>query len=126
MTTLPYTTSNVKIIQEFIDETKERISNGTTITFTRKAQDELAELVLEHNITEDDIEDEIMNLTPENYYRGIDPSRKTDFEVCAFSVCLGANNLAIYLKYGLETDGLQILIFSNHPPIFPMTQPFKN
>ena len=67
-----------------------------------------------------------MNLTPENYYRGIDPSRKTDFEVCAFYVCLGASNVAIYLKYGLETDGLQILIFSNHPPVFPMNQPFKN
>ena len=34
MIELPYTVNNIKIIQEFLQETKERISNGVEITFT--------------------------------------------------------------------------------------------
>ncbi len=126
MTTLPYTESNVEIIQAFLDETKERISEGVTITFTNKAQAELAVLSLSYNLGIDDIENAIVNLTPENYYRGIDPSGKADFDVCAFYTEIGIDNVGIYLKYGLETNGLQILIFSNHAPMHPMGQPFKN
>lgn len=125
MTILPYTTSNVEIIQEFIDETQKRISDGVTLTFTGKAQSELLELNLDYDITTDDIEDAILSLTTEDYYRGIDPSGQADFEVCAFYKEVGADEIGIYLKYGLETNGLQILIFSNHPPIHPMNQPFK-
>lgn len=128
MTILPYTTSNVEIIQEFIDETQERISDGVTLTFTGKAQSELLELNLDYDITTDDIEDAILSLTTEDYYRGIDPSGQADFEVCAFYKEVGVDEIGIYLKYGLETNGLQILIFSNHPPIHPihpMNQPFK-
>lgn len=126
MTTLPYTESNVTIVQEFINETQKRISNGVAITFSRKAQSELFDLNLDYDITADDIEDAIANLTIENYYRGIDPSRKSDFEVCAFYTFVGAANIGIYLKYGIEADGLQILIFSNHTPQYPMNQPFKH
>jgi hypothetical protein len=36
MIELPYTVDNVEIIQEFLKETKERISNGIEITFTAK------------------------------------------------------------------------------------------
>lgn len=126
MILLPYTESNVELIQKFIDETKERISNGTTITFTSKAQAELADLTLDYDITVDNIEDAMLNLTPENYFRGIDPSGKSDFEVCAFYTEIGEDNVGIYLKYGLATSGLQILIFSNHAPTYPMSQPFKN
>lgn len=125
MTILPYTTSNVEIIQEFIDETQKRISDGVTLTFTGKAQSELLELNLDYDITTDDIEDAILSLTTEDYYRGIDPSGQADFEVCAFYKEVGVDEIGIYLKYGLETNGLQILIFSNHPPIHPMNQPFK-
>ena len=35
------------------------------------------------------------------------------------------NNTEIYLKYGLEVKGLQILMFSNHKLKYPMTPPFK-
>lgn len=126
MKTLPYTESNIAIIQEFINETKRRISNGVNITFSRKALSELSELNLNYDITTDDVENVILNLTTEDYYRGIDPSRKADFEVCAFYARVGADNIGVYLKYGLETDGLQILIFSNHIPQYPMNQPFKN
>lgn len=111
MTTLPYTESNIEIVQEFINQTKERISNGVTLTFTAKAQRELSELSIDYDFTTNDIKNAIINLTPQNYYRGIDPSRKTDFEVCAFYTQIGADNIGIYLKYGLETNGLQILIF---------------
>jgi len=41
-------------------------------------------------------------------------------------VFAGKENVEIYLKYGLEVKGLQILIFSNHIPDFPMKQAFKN
>ena len=75
MTILPYTTSNVEIIQEFIDETQKRISDGVPLTFTGKAQSELLELNLDYDITTDDIEDAILSLTTEDYYRGIDPVR---------------------------------------------------
>ena len=68
----------------------------------------------------------IKNLTPENYYRGIDPSKKAGFDVCAFYTEIGTDNVGIYLKYGLENNGLQILLFSNHAPVYPMNQPFKN
>lgn len=126
MTTLPYTESNVQLIQDYLDETKKRISDGVTITFTRKAQDELAELSLTFDLDTDDIENAIVSLTPENHYRGIDPSGKADFNVCAFYTEIGEDGVGIYLKYGLETNGLQILIFSNHAPMYPMVQPFKN
>ena len=126
MIELPYTVDNVEIIQEFLKETKERISNGIEITFTAKANSELQDLMLEYEITVADIEYTILNLTPENYYRGIDPSRSGDFNVCAFCTFVGKDELEIYLKYGLEERGLQILIFSNHIPDFPISQPFKN
>ena len=126
MTTLPYTESNIEIIQEFLDETRKRISNGVTLTFTRKAQSELSELNIDYDITTDDIENAILSLTTEDYYRGINPSGQADFDVCAFYTEIGEDEIGIYLKYGLEANGLEILIFSNHAPMFPMNQPFKN
>lgn len=126
MIELLYTIDNVGLIQEFLKETRERISNGIEITFTAKANSELQELMLEYDITVVDIEYAILNLTKDNYYRGIDPSRSCDFNVCAFRAFVGKEELEIYLKYGLEEKGLQILIFSNHIPDFPMNQPFKN
>lgn len=126
MTELPYTVNNIKIIQESIRETRERISNGVSITFTRKASSELEDLMLQFDINADDIEYSILNLKTENYYRGIDPSGGTDFNVCAFLALVGKECVEIFLKYGLEADGLQILIFSNHIPDYPMDQPFKN
>ncbi|MEL7194925.1 MAG: hypothetical protein AAFO96_20900 [Bacteroidota bacterium] len=126
MKILPYTEANVKIVQEFLDETKERISNGATITFTKKSQDELTLLNIDHDITIEDIEAAIFHLTPSNYYRGIDPSKSADFNVCAFYTEIGLERVGIYLKYGFEVKGLQILIFSNHPPKYPMDQPFKD
>ena len=126
MKELPYTVDNIEVIQEFIKETRERISNGVDITFTSKASSELEDLMLEYDITVGDIENSILNLTTENYYRGIDPSGNADFNVCAFRTFVGKDNVEIYLKYGLESNGLQILIFSNHIPDYPMNQPFKN
>ena len=41
-------------------------------------------MLLNNDIEVDDIMEAIENLTTENYFRGIDPSPKTDFEVCAF------------------------------------------
>lgn len=125
MTELPYTTDNIKLIQEFINETRSRITNGINITFTAKASSELENLILEYDITADDIEYTILNLAPENYYRGIDPSGGADFNVCAFRAFVGKDNIEIYLKYGLEVNSIQILIFSNHIPNFSMRQPFK-
>lgn len=61
MTTLPYTESNIEIIQEFINETKERISNGVTLTFTAKAQRELSELNIDYDITTNDIKNAILS-----------------------------------------------------------------
>lgn len=126
MTELPYTVDNISVIQEFIDETKKRILDGVDITFTRKASFELENLVLEFDIDATDIESAIMDLTTDNYYRGIDPSGRADFNVCAFCTSVGDINIEIYLKYGLEAEGLQILLFSNHVPNYPISQPFKN
>ena len=84
MIELPYTEDNISIIQEFLKETKERISNGVEITFTAKANLELQDLMLEYDITVSDVEYAILNLSTENYYRGIDTSGKGDFNVCAF------------------------------------------
>jgi hypothetical protein len=126
MILLPYTDNNVQLIQAFLDETRKRIAQGVDITFTKKANDEFVELMLEFDIALADIENAIINLSVENYYRGIDPSNKADYNVCAFNTQVGRNNVEIYLKYGLELCGLQILLFSNHVPDFPMTQPFKN
>lgn len=126
MTELPYTIENITLVQEFLYETKSRISNGVEITFTAKASSEISALSLDFDINVQDIESAIMDLTPENYFRGIDPSNNSDFEVCAFCTEVGENNLQIYLKYGLEVSGLQILVFSNHQPKFPISQPFKN
>jgi hypothetical protein len=126
MTELPYTVDNIELIQDFINETRTRISNGVTITSTGKASSELEDLMLQYDITPDNIEHTILNLSTENYYRGIDVSGSADFNVCAFRAFVGKENIEIYLKYGLEADGLQILIFSNHIPDYPMEQPFKN
>jgi hypothetical protein len=126
MTELPYTVDNLTLVQEFIDETRRRISNGVEITFTRKALAELEELALAFDIDVNDIEEALSNLSTDNYYRGIDPSGGADFRVCAFCTNVGVDDVQIYLKYGLEVSGLQILLFSNHQPVFPMTQPFKN
>lgn len=125
MTELPYTAGNIEIIQKFIRETRDRISNGVNITFTFKASSELEDLMLQYDIDADDIEYSILNLTTENYYRGIDLSGNVDFNVCAFRAFVGKDNVEIFLKYGLEVDGLQILIFSNHIPDYPMKQSFK-
>ena len=126
MTELPYTVDNLTLVQELIDETRRRISNGVEITFTRKALAELEELALAFDIDVNDIEEALSNLSTDNYYRGIDPSGGADFRVCAFCTNVGVDDVQIYLKYGLEVSGLQILLFSNHQPVFPMTQPFKN
>lgn len=126
MKILPYTIDNVTLIQEFLDETRKRISDGGEIVFTQKASAELEDLTLEFDINATDIESAIVNLSTENYFRGIDPSGSADFNVCAFCTCIGEDNVEIYLKYGLEVSGLQILLFSKHIPISPMTQPFKN
>ena len=126
MIELPYTIDNIALIKDFLQETKNRIMNGVDITFTAKANAELQDLMLDYDITTSHIEYTILNLTPENYYRGIDPSGSGDFEVCAFRAFVGNDEVEIYLKYGLEKEGLQILIFSNHIPDFLMNQPFKN
>ncbi|AZA88017.1 hypothetical protein EG349_15025 [Chryseobacterium shandongense] len=126
MNELPYTIDNITLIQDFIDETKRRIGEGIEITFTNKANLELQDLILDYNIEIKDIEIAIENLSPENYYRGIDISGNADFNVCAFCTKIGTDNIEIYLKYGLELNGLQILLFSNHIPKYPMSQPFKN
>lgn len=126
MTELTYTVDNMAVIQEFIDETKKRISEAVNITFNGKASSELGDLVLEFDIDATDMESEVMDLTTDNYYRGIDPSGRADFNVCAFCTSVGENTVEIYLKYGLEAEGSQILLFSNHVPNYPMTQPFKN
>jgi hypothetical protein len=44
MVQLPYTTENIALVQEFLDETRRRISNGVDITFTNKANEELKDL----------------------------------------------------------------------------------
>ncbi|SOD17621.1 hypothetical protein [Pedobacter xixiisoli] len=126
MITLSNTLNNKGIIQEFLDETKKRINDGVEITFSRKANDELSELAIDHNISADDIEQAMLNLTIDNYYRGVDPSTNADFSVCAFSTVVGDDNLEIYLKYGLHVTGVQIYVFSNHIPEFPMAKPFNN
>lgn len=126
MKQLPYTEENVSIIQDFLDETKKRISDGVEIIFTKKAGSELEDLALVYDIEVSDIEAAISNLTTENYYRGIDPSWSADFTVCAFCTTIAKAEIKIYLKYGLEVNGFQILLFSNHEPDFPMKQPFKN
>lgn len=126
MTELPYTLNNIMLIQEFLDETKRRIHNGIEITFTRKANLELQDLMMDLDVEIKDIEVAIDNLTPQDYYRGIDVSGSADFNVCAFCATIGENETKIYLKYGLHVSGLEILLFSNHLPDHPMSQPFKN
>ena len=95
MTELPQTVNNKELIQEFIYETRKRISKGVTITFTAKASSELADLLLEHDITAEDIEYTILNLMTENYYRELDPSGSADFKVCAFRAFVGKDNIEI-------------------------------
>lgn len=126
MTELPYTVDNVEIIQQFIDETRARMSNGIEITFTNKANSELEDLLLEYDVNVNDVENAILNLSVRNYYRGIDPSTVSDFNVCAFKTTVGNDDIEIYIKYGLQVDGLQILMFSNHTPNYPMVSPFNN
>lgn len=111
-------------MQEFLDQTRKRISNGVEITFTKKASDELQDLMLDFDIDVSDVESAIENLSPENYFRGISGGK--DFNVCAFCTTVGKDKLEIYLKYGVQVAGLQILLFSNHVPDFPMNYPFKN
>ena len=41
---------NVALVQEFLDQTRKRISNGVEITFTKKASDELLDLMLDFDI----------------------------------------------------------------------------
>jgi len=125
MKKLTPTPFNMALIQSFIDRTKERIGNGTSITLTSKAQNELGELNINNGITVDDIENAILNLTTDDYHRGIDPSSQSDFEVCAFRAVIGQASIEIYLKYGLQVDGIQILVFSNHLPDYPMSTPLK-
>ena len=125
MIELPFNKQNLAFVQAFLDETKKRISQGVEITFSRKASNELEDLLLDFNVELKDIENAILNLPAENYYRGIDRSGKADFNVCAFSTYIGEANIEIYLKYGLEIHGLQILLFSNHVPDYKMNQPFK-
>lgn len=100
MKILPYTTENVALVQEFLDQTRKRISNGVEITFTKKASDELQNLMLDFDINVSDVEAAIENLSPENYFRGIDQSGGKDFNVCAFCTTVGKDKLEIYLKYG--------------------------
>lgn len=126
MLELPNTADNITLIQDFLDETQKRIYEGVTITFTKKANTELLDLALDFEIEIEDIEEAIENLTTENYYRGIDPSGSGDFNVCAFSTKIGKSNVEIYLKFGLEINGLQLLLFSNHIPNYLMIPPFKN
>jgi hypothetical protein len=126
MKELKNTVDNISVIQSFLDETRKRIFDGVEIVFTNKASSEFEDLALEYGIEIDDIESAIVNLSTENYFRGIDPSGNSDFNVCAFSTLIGKENIQIYLKYGLEVNGLEILLFSNHIPKYPMKQPFKN
>jgi len=126
MLELPNTAENITLIQDFLDETRKRIHKGVALTFTKKANSELLDLVLDFEIEIDHIEEAIKNLTTENYYRGIDPSGLGDFDVCAFSTKIGKRKTVIYFKFGLEINGLQILLFSNHIPNYSMTLPFKN
>lgn len=125
MIQLPYTIDNIALIQDFIDDTRKRIAGGAEIIFTKKASSELEDLTLEYDINVNDIEYAIDNLCTEDYYRGVDPSGSADFNVCAFCTTVEKENVEIYLKYGLEVNGLQILLFSNHVPDYPMTKPFK-
>ena len=126
MIELPYTVDNKKLVQDFIDETRKRISDGVEIKFVGRAIKDLEDLQLQYDITADDIEYAILNLTPENYYRGIDPSHQGDYDLCAFRTFVGKDKVEIYLKYGLQKTGLEVLVFSNHIPEHPMSQPFKN
>ncbi len=125
MTELPFTVDNVVIVQDFINETLRGIADGFEMTFTRKAGSELENLMLEFDINTADIESAIVGLGTNNYCRGIDPSGKADFNVCAFCTTVGISKIEIYLKYGLESSGSQILVFSNHLPDYLMNQPFK-
>ena len=118
------TTENRILIQDFINETKRRLLNRVPITFTHKASLELQDLVLEFDIVPTDIEFALMNLKTENYYRGIDTSRNNDFNVCAFCVEIRESDIEIYLKFGLEVNGIQILVFSNHLPKYTVIKPF--
>lgn len=126
MTELPYTTTNVLLVQEFLDETKTRMMRGVDLTFSAKASEELKKLSINYGITRSDIETAVLNLSAQNYFRGIDPSGVTDFNVCAFKANVGTEKIEIYLKYGLEVDGLQILLFSNHEPERAMKEPFRS
>lgn len=67
MTELPNTTESVSLIQEFLNETRKRLSEGTEITFSHKANMELQVLALDFDLNVSDIEAAIENLDPENY-----------------------------------------------------------
>ena len=125
MTELTYTEENVEIIQNFLDETKTRLSLGVEVTYTKKAYKELKDLSLEYDIDLNDITTAIVNLEIGNYYQGTELSFNSDFDICAFNTNVSDNNINIYLKYGLSKEGSTILVFSNHEPNHPMTTPFK-
>lgn len=50
MTELPYTEHNLALIENFLDETRKRISEGVDITFTNKANIEIQDLFLNFEI----------------------------------------------------------------------------
>lgn len=125
MTELKYTTDNVELIQEFLDETKRRIAKGVDLTFTNGVKDQIEDLAMDYDLDTADIIKAILDLTAENYYQGLDASPKNDYQVCAFCTTVGFEKVEIYLKYGLQKQGLEILLFSCHIPDFPITQPFK-
>lgn len=125
MNRLEYSELNLRLVQDFLDETKNRIKNGAEIVFTGKANLELKELMLLEDIFVEDIKEVLEKLTPQDYYRGIDISGEKDYNICAFSFKIGKNSIEIYFKYGLEKEGDKILIFSNHEPNYIMDKPFK-
>lgn len=49
-------------MQEFLDQTIKRISDGVEINFTKKASDELQDLMLDFDINVSDVEAAIENL----------------------------------------------------------------
>ncbi len=118
------TETNRSLVQSFLDRTIDILDNGGFLTFTNKAQNELDYLTITEFIEKEDIKEAIYSLVIEDYYRGINESLEGDFEVCAFRVFI--NHTEIYLKYGLQREGIQILIFSTHKPFLRMNQPFLN
>lgn len=55
MTELPNTTESISLIQELLNETRKRLSEGTEITFSHKANMELQVLALDFDLNVSDI-----------------------------------------------------------------------